>query len=104
MDFRFQDVFHKLMQSLDFHDGDYDMVSIAGGAGNFEQLKKHLKLSTGLHQAENIVLTVHEDCGAGATKDDLLKALRETKQAYPNRTVQAYYVYLDGTWEGIKDE
>lgn len=39
-----------------------------------EQLKIHLGLSKKLHDSCMAVLSVHEDCGAGAVKEDLFKA------------------------------
>ncbi|MCA9391623.1 hypothetical protein KC614_00270 [candidate division WWE3 bacterium] len=101
MDFRFQKTFDSLIESLEIELGDFDRVSVAGGAGNFEQLERHLELTTKLHDAKTLVLTVHEDCGAGATRDDLIKAIGIAKETYPERTVKAFYVMLDGTWEEV---
>jgi hypothetical protein len=101
MDFRIQETVDRLLASLGDKNGDFDRVSIAGGAGNFGELVKHLQLSTSLHNAQNLILTVHEDCGAGATREDLVKALKIARELYPDRRIQGFYIYLRGEWEEI---
>ena len=102
MDFRIQQTIERLLGSLEIAYGDCDRVSIAGGAGNFEQLEKHIDLSAKLHNATNLVLTIHEDCGAGAKKEDLPQALKIIKEKHPHSTIRTFFVKLDGSWEEIK--
>ncbi len=101
MDFRIQETTQQLWKSLDLRFGDFDFVGVAGGAANTEQLKKHLKLSNDLHHSREFILTAHEDCGAGATKDDLREAVRWVRGQYPQHQIQAYFIHLDGTWEKL---
>ena len=79
MDYRFQKLVHELILDNELNYGDYDMVSIKGGAGNFAQLEEHLIVAKNLHNPQKIILTVHEDCGAKATEHDLEKAIMISK-------------------------
>lgn len=72
----------------------------AGGAGNFDILKHHAPLSRKLHCPNVAILTVHEDCGAGAKKEDLIKAKEIAQELF--ETIHCFYLKLDGTWEEIK--
>lgn len=101
MDFRIQPTIERLLNTIGVEAGDYDHVSVAGGAGNFGQLREHLRLSNKLHDAGSFVLTVHEDCGAGATREDLAESLRIAREVKPDCKVGAYYVKLDGSWEQV---
>ncbi|MFH1769807.1 MAG: carbonic anhydrase [Parcubacteria group bacterium] len=100
IDWRIQNTLAELLKSLNIETAD--RVSIPGGAGKQPQLvDEWCDLSCKLHEPNTIVLTVHEDCGAGATKDDLIKAFNRTKQKHSNRTVRAFFVNLDGSWEEL---
>ena len=101
MDFRIQKTTDNLLKSLGLSEGDFDRVSIAGGAANFEQLEKHLELSKKLHNPSQIILTIHEDCGAGAKIEDLEKTLKTTRENYPNCLSQGFVTYLNGSWKEI---
>lgn len=96
MDFRFQKAFGELLESLGVKPGDFDRLSIPGGAGNFEKLKEYLTLSKDLHAARQFILTIHEDCGAGAKKEDLKEAVRIAKEVLPEAEIKTFYVSLDG--------
>jgi len=99
MDYRIQATADRLMRALGSDVGRFDRVAIAGGAGNAEQTRRHIDLSIRLHNAASIVLTAHEDCGAGTTQDDLIRALTLARGAYAQRHVRAFWLYLDGSWE-----
>lgn len=99
MDYRIQGAADRLMDALGAHRGRFDRVSIAGGAGNSAQTRRHVELSIRLHNATSIVLTGHEDCGAGTTRDDLKRALVLARGSYPDRHIRGFWINLDGTWE-----
>lgn len=82
MDYRFQKAVHELIKDNDLEYGDYDLVSIKGGAGNFEQLRQHLEVAKKLHNPQQIILTVHEDCGAKAKKEDLTTAIKISQEIF----------------------
>jgi selenocysteine-specific translation elongation factor len=84
MDFRFQKAIHELVKENGLNYGDYDLVSVKGGAGNFEQLREHLVVAKRLHNPQMIILTIHEDCGAKATQTDLEKAVVISKEIFGN--------------------
>jgi cyanophycinase-like exopeptidase len=99
MDFRIQETVEKMLEHLNIQKSTYDRVSFAGGAADKENLKKHLELSQRLHQSSHAILTIHEDCGAGAQKEDLLTAQQITDTL--GFTSQLFIIKLDGTWEEI---
>ena len=82
MDFRFQKVVQELIKENGLDYGDYDLVSIKGGAGNFEQLREHLIVAKKLHNPQQIILTVHEDCGAKAKEEDLTMAVDISQEIF----------------------
>lgn len=82
MDYRFQKAVRELILENELNYGDYDLVSIKGGAGNFVQLEEHLIVAKSLHNPQKIILTVHEDCGAKATERDLEKAIIISKNIF----------------------
>lgn len=82
MDFRFQKAVQELIKENGLDYGDYDLVSIKGGAGNFEQLREHLIVSKKLHNPQQIILTVHEDCGAKAKEEDLTTAVQISQEIF----------------------
>jgi len=101
MDWRFQRFFKNLMTELNLEKAD--RISLPGGGGkNPDLVDAWIALSCKLHEPTNVVLTVHEDCGAGATKDDLIEAFNRTKEKHPDKTVRAFFINLDGTWEEVK--
>ena len=99
MDYRIQGTADRLMGALGAHRGRFDRVAIAGGAGNFEQTRRHVDLSVQLHNVASVVLTAHEDCGAGATRDDLTRALALARGSHPECHIRGFWISLDGTWE-----
>lgn len=99
MDFRFQQAVDNLIGSQELKPGDFDRLSVAGGAGNFGELQKHLQLAQKLHGVKQAILMTHEDCGAGATRDDLARAAAIAKKH--DLQPKAFYLKLDGTLDAI---
>ncbi|MEO5646045.1 MAG: hypothetical protein ABIO57_03175 [Candidatus Paceibacterota bacterium] len=100
MDFRIQATVEALLENLGIEKGTYDRTSFAGGAADTENLKKHLELSKRLHESSHAILTIHEDCGAGAKEADLLTA--KTIADELGFTSQLFTIKLDGTWEEVQ--
>ena len=46
-----------------------------------------LDVSLELHTPKNIILTGHEDCGAGTTFEELQEKEKEYKKRYPNSNI-----------------
>ena len=105
MDFRIQRAVDELLDSLKVELGDFDRVAVAGGAGNTGLLFYHLDLSQRLHEPDTFVLTCHDDCGYGATKDDLLKSLKRVKQELPtNDSVRGFWIFPNDNDEWLSEE
>jgi len=102
MDFRIQETVDRLAKSLGLKNGNFDRISIPGGAGSLGQLIEDLHLSHKLHNACNMILTVHEDCGAGKTRADLEQAIRDARQIFPDCRIDGYFIYLDGQWDEVE--
>lgn len=88
--------------------GNTHHLQIPGGAGDFmdfEILRKALAIALEHHGANYLVLTVHEDCAAKKTIQDLLEAgriARELATAYNREFVlELYMLKLNGTFERI---
>ena len=106
MDFRTQHTVEGLAESLGIKGssllgmkGSFDRVSVQGGAANFEQLKIHLASAKRLHECTMAILTVHEDCGAGAKSEDLQVAAKMAREL--GYKVRLFFIKLDNTWEEI---
>ena len=82
MDFRIQNHIQNIIKQNNLSYGDYDLVLIQGGAGNFEQLEQHLITSKKLHNPQLIILTIHEDCGYGSTKENFDKSVEICKKVF----------------------
>jgi hypothetical protein len=106
MDFRTQGTVDSLIESLGIKGshilgmrGSFDRISVQGGAANFEQLRVHLVTAKRLHECHTAILTVHENCGAGAKKEDLLTA-RNIAVGLEYRC-RLFFIKLDGLWDEI---
>lgn len=74
--------------------GSFDNVAVAGGAGNRKQLATQLELSEILHHPDVFILTAHQDCGAGATKADLMEAMQYCRQRIEaHDVVRGFWMY-----------
>lgn len=100
MDYRIQKTLDELLAHEGVAYGEFDRISLAGGAGAFEGMEEQLALSAELHHPDFAILTIHEECGGGATREDFPRA-REIAEKYVS-DVRMYFVGLDGTFEKIK--
>ena len=99
MDFRISgEATQNLIASLGLRE-NCDIILLPGGAKNLEQLESCLALSKNLHESKKAILTIHEDCGAGAAKKDLQKAKELVANKFPEYEVRCYVINLDGSWE-----
>ena len=74
--------------------GEYDLISIPGGAGNFNDFERYLKISIKLHNPQTIILIVHENCGYKSVKEDLGEAYNIVK-GIVDKGVLIYMEYLE---------
>jgi len=96
MDYRIQEKIAKIISVHNLNYGDYDLILIQGGAGNFEQLKSHLITSQKLHDPQKVILSIHQDCGYGAHKNNFVKALKITKEIFGNNfNICLEYITID---------
>ena len=103
VDPRIQETLDRLRLNLGLEYGSFFRVLVQGGAGNSRQLREHLSLvlSDYRHQMVSVVLTTHEDCRAGVTKESLLEATRIVREEFGLTEVQAFYILLNGSWESL---
>ena len=76
IDYRFQGKIYQTIKSYNLNFWDYDLILIPGGGGNLTECIKYLKMSIKLHNPQNIILIIHEDCQQGATKDDFKNSIK----------------------------
>ena len=96
MDYRIQEKIAKIISDYNLNYGDYDLILIQGGAGNFDQLKSHLITSKKLHNPQKVILSIHQDCGYGALNNDFVEALKITKEIFgKNFNICLEYIKLD---------
>ena len=98
MDFRIQKTLDRLLASLGVSLGDFDRISIAGGASLKNDTFPTLALSLKLHSPSLFILTAHEDCGAWTTLSDLKDAIRTAEEKFSGIRIQGFWINLDGTW------
>jgi hypothetical protein len=101
MDYRIQETLQKLRESEGVFWGEFDRISFAGGAGDFEGLEEQLALSSKLHDPQFVILTIHKECGGGATEEDFSRAEVIAKKYVSE--VRMFYVNLDGTFRRVKN-
>jgi len=100
IDFRTQRVADRLRRSLGVSKRDCDRIAVAGGAANFSSARSNLELSYKLHHTHTAILTVHEDCGAGAKEDDLREAARMAREI--GLRPKTFFLLLKGGWREIQ--
>ncbi len=101
MDFRIQQALDDLIRHLRIQIGNFDRVTVAGGAGNMELLQYHLVLAQRLHHPDTFVLTAHDDCGYGTTLKSFTDAVCRVKATLPPEDmVRAFWVFevRPGIW------
>ena len=105
MDLRIQKTVDELFRSLGLQLGEFDRLSIAGGASPhlspFNNTMGSLELSGRLHSPDTLILTAHEDCGAGTTLEDLQRVLADVRKTFPGKSASAFWVKLNGSWEAV---
>jgi len=95
IDYRYQKLLHDIVLREKLSYGDYDFITIPGGAGNFDILEKYLTISKKLHQPNKVVLTIHEDCGAGVKLEDIKKAVLIARRVFGKYiTISTHYLKL----------
>lgn len=103
MDLRIQKTVDELLRSQGLLLGDFDRLSIAGGASPhvspLNDTMGSLELSGKLHSPGSLILTAHEDCGAGTTLEDLKRILADARRVFSDKNVSAFWVKLDGSWD-----
>jgi len=85
--------------------GSFDLVSIAGGGGNWTKITPDLKLAVTKHRVRVIIVTGHEDCGAGVKRGDLATGAWQLQaqariNSWPVR-IEAYWFKRHLTWGGL---
>ena len=90
IDFRYQSHIQDYIKELSI-EGDVDIINIVGGAAKLDNYKTSgktmLDVSLELHTPKTIILTGHEDCGAGTTIEELKQKELEYKERYPNSNI-----------------
>lgn len=101
MDFRIQQAVDDLIRTLRIQIGDFDRVTVAGGAGNMELLQYHIDLAQRLHHPDTFILTAHDGCGYGTTLASFVRVVWQVKAMLPPEdTVRAFWFFptADGIW------
>lgn len=91
---------------LDEHCGDaeyLDDVRCPGGAADLESLRKSLAIGVTYHNVTRVVLTVHENCLAGAERADLFDAARVARELGV-ADITLIYFKLDGSYETVLED
>lgn len=99
MSYKVQRITRKLRRSLGISEKDCDYISVAGGAGNLEQVQMHLGLSRKLHTSSIAILTIHEKCGAGAKESDLYQAGKIAREI--GFTPRLFVITENGRWREL---
>jgi carbonic anhydrase len=108
MDYRLQ----KFLQpwiTVRFGYDNFDIIALAGSVHDYEMVLKYVELAVRIHGIQTVCLINHEDCRAygrqGTYKrhrHDLLDTKAKIGALFPRLTVEAFYLHLDGTFEGIE--
>ena len=94
MDSRFQSVLHRYAQEQ-VGQNNYDCVCVKGGGAFVEQVVDHCRVAIQLHQPKRIILTAHENCGAGATIQSLNEAKSSIEQTFPDRCIETHWFPIE---------
>lgn len=107
IDFRFQRTIRTWLEKNNLL-GRADILTIPGGVKNLKFLLSALKISTSLHQIQEVILINHQNCGAygekvGKDKEkelnihkrDLEKAEKKIKEKYPKLKIKKYFLNLE---------
>jgi hypothetical protein len=106
-----------MLQGIGYSEGTYDIVSVAGSAKDclsaspeeVAYLFKQIELSSRLHCVSEVVILLHDNCGAYGIADahqehetetsDLDKIVNLINQKFPQLKVKAYII--QGTATGL---
>ena len=107
MDYRLQKYLHPWITQR-FGDENFDIISLAGAVHDYEMVLKYVQLAVQIHSINTVTLINHEDCRAygrdGTYKrhrHDLLDSKSKIEALFPQLEVEAFYLHLDGVFEGI---
>lgn len=110
MDYRLQ----KFLQpwiTVRFGYDNFDIISLAGGVHDYEMVLKYVELAVQIHSIQTVCLINHEDCrayGRAGTykrhRHDLLDVSLKIHALFPQLTVEAFYLHLDGMFEAFKQD
>jgi carbonic anhydrase len=121
-DHRFDRVLRKFLRRIHIHNPD--VVIVAGGAkslaspeheGDRDFLLAQVAKSVRLHGTDRVILMLHSDCGAygglhqtfngdhaqevAHHREELRKADGVAREAFPQVTVECYFVDFGGVWQ-----
>lgn len=117
IDFRLKlSLFSRLLESIGYHEGDYDLVSCAGGGKELatdekEQafLLKQIALSQKKHEISDVLFMFHDFCGAygipsptvedEAQTSDLKIISEKISRQFPTLKIRTFII--KGTTSGI---
>lgn len=105
MDFRFQEAFDKFLEARNF--AGCDVVGIAGGVKDWEQVEKHVEIAVNLHWVKTVILVNHRACGVydkelqadpekelQKHKQDLRETARKIKEKYSQLQVETWFAEM----------
>lgn len=107
MDYRLQKYLHPWIVSR-FGADNFDIISLAGGVHDYEQVLKYVQLAVQIHVVNTVTLINHEDCRAygregtfARHKYDLKDAKQKIEALFPHLDVGIFYLHLNGRFEEI---
>lgn len=125
MDFRFRRQLDAFLSAQGLDADGVDVIRVAGVAKNLARpldtrdrfwLLEQIGISRDLHQARQVYIVNHEDCGAYGPeaitdeeeeleihRKDLLAARDLVRERFVDMEVLPYFIYLDGRAELIED-
>ena len=102
IDLRFQEMIDRDLQTRAGY-GYFDRIAWPGASLDFDNVKDAALLSLKLHDADEIVIYEHEDCGAysndnspAAHKANAQKLADELVKVKPNLKVETFMVTING--------
>lgn len=108
MDYRLQ----KFLQpwiTVRFGYDNFDIISLAGSVHDYEMVLKYVQLAVKIHSIRTVCLINHEDCRAYGRegtykrhKHDLLDTRFKIHALFPDLSVEAFYLRLDGSFEPVQ--
>lgn len=103
-DERIQEAVDALIRNMGYKLNEVFRDSVAGSIKERRRLEKAVAFAVKEKSPEVIVLTAHEDCAAGTTRDELSVALENFQEMYPQMLVRAYWMLLNGAVQEVQAE